>query len=273
MSNDTAQTMTETISNDTSQPTSQATSQANVVVRALDVHKSFGALRVLEGVTVEVGRGEVLAIIGPSGSGKSTLLRCFNGLEEIQSGTVEILGTPLSTKPRKLAKQREKLGMVFQRFHLFPHLTALQNIIEAPLHVKGIARKEAERLGYELLDKVGLRDKANVYPSQLSGGQQQRVAIARALAMEPEILLLDEPTSALDPELVGEVLQVIQQLAQEGMTMVLVTHEMAFARKVADRVIFMEGGVIVEEGAPEEMFTRANSQRTRQFLQQVMHDE
>ena len=277
MSNDTAQTMTETISNDTSQPTSQATSQAtsqpNVVVRALDVHKSFGALRVLEGVTVEVGRGEVLAIIGPSGSGKSTLLRCFNGLEEIQRGTVEILGTPLSTKPRKLAKQREKLGMVFQRFHLFPHLTALQNIIEAPLHVKGIARKEAERLGYELLDKVGLRDKANVYPSQLSGGQQQRVAIARALAMEPEILLLDEPTSALDPELVGEVLQVIQQLAQEGMTMVLVTHEMAFARKVADRVIFMEGGVIVEEGAPEEMFTRANSQRTRQFLQQVMHDE
>ena len=248
-------------------------SEQNIVVRALDVHKAFGALRVLEGVTVEIDRGEVLAIIGPSGSGKSTLLRCFNGLEEIQGGSVEILGTPLSPKPRRLAKQREKLGMVFQRFHLFPHLTAFQNIIEAPVHVKGVSRKEAERIAYELLDKVGLRDKANVYPSQLSGGQQQRVAIARALAMEPDVLLLDEPTSALDPELVGEVLQVIQQLAQEGMTMLLVTHEMAFARKVADRVIFMEGGVIVEEGAPEEMFTRAKSPRTRQFLQQVMHEE
>jgi ABC-type polar amino acid transport system ATPase subunit len=246
---------------------------SEAVIRALDVHKSFGELHVLQGVSVEVDRGEVLAIIGPSGSGKSTLLRCFNGLEKITGGTVEILGQPLHTKPKKLAKQRELLGMVFQRFHLFPHLTALENIIEAPVQVKGVKRSVAVKQAYELLDKVGLREKADVYPSKLSGGQQQRVAIARALAMNPEVLLLDEPTSALDPELVGEVLQVIQKLAQEGMTMVLVTHEMQFARNVADRVIFMADGGIIEEGSPEQIFVRANSARTRQFLQQVMHDE
>lgn len=258
------------------EPMTQSTSgqkAQDVVVRAINVQKAFGSLKVLEGVSVEVDRGEVLAIIGPSGSGKSTLLRCFNGLEEIQGGSIEILGTALSKKPRQLAKQREKLGMVFQRFHLFPHLTALGNIMEGPMQVKGLSRHEAQEKAYALLDKVGLRDKADSYPSQLSGGQQQRIAIARALAMDPEVLLLDEPTSALDPELVGEVLQVIQQLAQEGMTMCLVTHEMAFARKVADRVIFMEKGAIVEEGAPQDMFTQAKSQRTRQFLQQVMHEE
>ncbi len=243
------------------------------VIRVVDVHKSFGTLQVLKGVSIEVHRGEVLGIIGPSGSGKSTLLRCFNGLETITTGSIKILGDSLQTKPRKLAAQREQLGMVFQRFHLFPHLSALGNVLEAPMKVKGLRRKEAERIAYELLDKVGLRDKADTYPSKLSGGQQQRVAIARALAMQPEVLLLDEPTSALDPELVGEVLQVIQKLAQEGMTMVLVTHEMQFARKVADRVIFMEDGVIVEEGPPVEMFSRAKSHRTRQFLQQVMHEE
>jgi ABC-type polar amino acid transport system ATPase subunit len=246
---------------------------AEAVIRALNVHKSFGELQVLQGVSVEVDKGEVLAIIGPSGSGKSTLLRCFNGLEKITGGSVEILGHPLNPRPKQLAKQRELLGMVFQRFHLFPHLTALENIIEAPLQVKHVKRSKAVEQAYELLDKVGLREKADVYPSKLSGGQQQRVAIARALAMNPEVLLLDEPTSALDPELVGEVLQVIQQLAQEGMTMVLVTHEMQFARNVANRVIFMADGGIVEEGSPEQIFVRANSQRTRQFLQQVMHDE
>jgi len=243
------------------------------VLRAVDVHKSFGKLHVLKGVSVAVSRGEVVAVIGPSGSGKSTLLRCFNALEVVTAGSVEVLGDLLRTKPRQLAAQRAKMGMVFQRFHLFPHLTALGNIIEAPIRVKGRARRDAEREAYELLDKVGLSDKAHAYPAQLSGGQQQRVAIARALAMKPEVLLLDEPTSALDPELVGEVLQVIQKLAQEGMTMVLVTHEMAFARKMADRVIFMADGAIVEEGPPEVIFTEAQSPHTRRFLQQVRREE
>ncbi|MCL6452735.1 MAG: amino acid ABC transporter ATP-binding protein [Alicyclobacillus sp.] len=244
----------------------------DVVIRAVDIRKSFGRLEVLKGVSVSVRRGEVLAVIGPSGSGKSTLLRCFNALELPTSGTIEILGEPLATKPRRLAQQRAKMGMVFQRFHLFPHLTAIGNVTEAPVQVKGMPRAEARREGLNLLTKVGLADKADAYPAQLSGGQQQRVAIARALAMKPEVLLLDEPTSALDPELVGEVLQVIQQLAQEGMTMVLVTHEMGFARKVADRVIFMEDGAIVEEAPPEKLFTNADSPRTRRFLQQVQHD-
>ncbi len=243
--------------------------KSDVVLRGTGVHKSFGQLEVLKGVDVEVRRGEVLAIIGPSGSGKSTLLRCFNGLEKVTSGHIEVLGEPLSQNKRELARQREKMGMVFQRFHLFPHLTALGNIIEAPIHVKGMKRADAVQAAYELLDKIGLRDKADVYPSKLSGGQQQRVAIARALAMQPEVLLLDEPTSALDPELVGEVLQVIQKLAQEGMTMVLVTHEMAFAKRVADRVIFMEDGVIVEEGPPSQIFDQPKSERTRRFLREL----
>jgi ABC-type polar amino acid transport system ATPase subunit len=249
-----------------------AAKSGDVVLRGIGVRKSFGQLEVLKGVDVEVRRGEVLAIIGPSGSGKSTLLRCFNGLEKVTSGQIEVLGQPLSQNKRELARQREKLGMVFQRFHLFPHLTALGNIIEAPIHVKGMKRADAVRVAYELLDKIGLRDKADVYPSKLSGGQQQRVAIARALAMQPEVLLLDEPTSALDPELVGEVLQVIQKLAQEGMTMVLVTHEMAFAKRVADRVIFMEDGVIVEEGPPSQIFDQPKSERTRRFLRELTSD-
>nr|WP_211227402.1 amino acid ABC transporter ATP-binding protein [Alicyclobacillus contaminans] len=239
------------------------------MLRGVGVEKSFGSLQVLRGVDIEVHRGEVIAIIGPSGSGKSTLLRCFNGLEQATGGSIELLGEPLSRRKKELARQRVRLGMVFQRFHLFPHLTALQNIIEAPVHVKGIERREATERAYALLDKIGLRDKADVYPSKLSGGQQQRVAIARALAMEPEVLLLDEPTSALDPELVGEVLQVIQQLAQDGMTMVLVTHEMAFARRVADRVIFMEDGKIVEQGPPKQLFEQPQSERTRRFLRDL----
>jgi ABC-type polar amino acid transport system ATPase subunit len=240
-----------------------------LVLRGIGVEKAFGSLKVLQGVDVDVHRGEVLAIIGPSGSGKSTLLRCFNGLETATGGTIELLGQPLSRNKKELAKQRERLGMVFQRFHLFPHLTALENIIEAPIHVKGLKKQEALAIAYELLEKIGLRDKADVYPSKLSGGQQQRVAIARALAMQPEVLLLDEPTSALDPELVGEVLQVIQKLAQEGMTMVLVTHEMAFAKRVADRVIFMEDGKIVEQGPPAQLFDNPQSDRTRRFLREL----
>ncbi len=242
---------------------------SDLILKGQNVRKVFGSLTVLEGVNVEVHQGEVLAIIGPSGSGKSTLLRCFNGLEMPTDGIIEISGKPLSHNKRELAQQREQLGMVFQRFHLFPHLTVLGNIIEAPIHVKKVKKEKALELAYQLLDKIGLRDKANVYPSKLSGGQQQRVAIARALAMQPAVLLLDEPTSALDPELVGEVLQVIQKLAQEGMTMVLVTHEMAFARRVAGRVIFMADGKIVEEGPTSQLFENPQSERTRLFLREL----
>ncbi|GLG01939.1 polar amino acid ABC transporter ATP-binding protein [Alicyclobacillus hesperidum subsp. aegles] len=244
-------------------------SDESIILRGRAVSKSFGPLVVLDGIDIDVRRGEVVAIIGPSGSGKSTLLRCFNGLETPTSGSIEVAGEPLSRNRRQLAKQREHLGMVFQRFHLFPHLTALQNVMEGPLTVKKMDRRQAMDRAYMLLEKVGLRDKADAYPSKLSGGQQQRVAIARALAMEPAVMLLDEPTSALDPELVGEVLQVIQSLASEGMTMLLVTHEMAFARHVADRVIFMADGKIVEEGPPDALFDRPQSPRTRQFLQNV----
>lgn len=240
-----------------------------VVLSARDVHKKFGSLTVLEGVDVDVHKGEVVAVIGPSGSGKSTLLRCFNGLEMATGGSIEVAGKPLSRNKRELARQREQLGMVFQRFHLFPHLTVLENITESPIRVKKLNKAQAIKLAYQLLDKIGLRDKADVYPSKLSGGQQQRVAIARALAMEPDVMLLDEPTSALDPELVGEVLQVIQRLVQEGMTMVLVTHEMAFAKKIADRVIFMADGKIVEEGPPSQLFENPQSNRTQQFLKDV----
>jgi ABC-type polar amino acid transport system ATPase subunit len=240
-----------------------------VVLSARDVHKKFGSLTVLEGVDVDVHKGEVVAVIGPSGSGKSTLLRCFNGLEMATGGSIEVAGKPLSRNKRELAKQREQLGMVFQRFHLFPHLTVLENITESPIRVKKMNKAQAIELAYQLLDKIGLRDKADVYPSKLSGGQQQRVAIARALAMQPAVMLLDEPTSALDPELVGEVLQVIQRLVQEGMTMVLVTHEMSFAKRMADRVIFMADGKIVEEGPPSQLFENPQSNRTQQFLKDV----
>ncbi|MFO7172210.1 MAG: amino acid ABC transporter ATP-binding protein [Bacillota bacterium] len=240
------------------------------MIRIEGLHKRFGKLHVLKGIDLHVRPGEVVCIIGPSGSGKSTLLRCINRLEEPTEGRIYIAGRPLPPGGRELDQVRAELGMVFQRFHLFPHMTALENVMSGPVIVKGMDRAAARRLALELLAKVGLQDKADAYPAQLSGGQQQRVAIARALAMEPKAMLFDEPTSALDPELVGEVLAVMKDLAREGMTMVVVTHEMGFAREVADRVIFMDGGVIVEEGPPEVIFTSPREERTRAFLSKVL---
>ncbi|WP_299562026.1 amino acid ABC transporter ATP-binding protein [uncultured Mycolicibacterium sp.] len=250
------------------------------MVRAERVCKSFGALEVLKGVTLEVGRGEVLCIVGPSGSGKSTFLRCINHLERITAGRLWVDGELVGyrqrngrlheLRPREAARQRRDVGMVFQHFNLFPHRTALENIIEAPIHVKKVRKKEAVDRARDLLDKVGLLDKADAYPAQLSGGQQQRVAIARALAMDPKLMLFDEPTSALDPELVGEVLGVMKRLAATGMTMLVVTHEMGFAREVADKLVFMDGGVIVESGEPREMMRNPQHERTKAFLSKVM---
>lgn len=250
------------------------------MVKAEQVCKSFGALHVLKGVTLEVDRGEVLCIVGPSGSGKSTFLRCINHLEQVNAGRLyvdgELVGYRqrgdklLELSPREAAKQRRDVGMVFQHFNLFPHRTALGNIVEAPIHVKGTKKDEAVARAKDLLDLVGLADKATAYPAQLSGGQQQRVAIARALAMNPKLMLFDEPTSALDPELVGEVLAVMKKLASEGMTMLVVTHEMGFAREVADKLVFMDGGVIVESGAPREMMSNPQHERTKAFLSKVM---
>jgi len=244
------------------------------------ITKSFGPLEVLKGVSLHVKPGEVVVVIGPSGSGKSTLLRCINYLEKINSGRIEVDGRLIGKKEingrlvdapnKEIYKMRADIGMVFQRFNLFPHMTVLQNIIEAPLSVKKTNKQEANDRALMLLKKVGLEEKANAYPSHLSGGQQQRVAIARALAMEPKIMLFDEPTSALDPELVGEVLAVMKDLAKEGMTMVVVTHEMAFAKEVADRVIFMDEGKIVEEGAPSQIFTNPSHPRTREFLAKIL---
>ncbi|WP_203469285.1 amino acid ABC transporter ATP-binding protein [Dechloromonas sp. TW-R-39-2] len=246
------------------------------MISALDIHKQFAGVEVLKGVSLELGKGEVVAVIGPSGSGKSTFLRCMNQLETIDRGQLVIEGEMLaSTDAQGLcryvpeAEARRicrKMGMVFQQFNLFPHLTVLQNIIEAPLTVKGMPRDAAVPLAEALLRKVGLLDKRDSYPSRLSGGQKQRVAIARALAMEPDIMLFDEPTSALDPELTGEVLRTIRQLADEHMTMLVVTHEMAFARDVSSRVIFMDGGHIVEQGPPGEFFANPQQARTRAFL-------
>lgn len=235
-----------------------------VVVK--DLYKSFNDLEVLKGISVEIDEGEVVCLIGPSGSGKSTFLRCLNRLEESTSGTILVDGFEISDKKLDINKTRENIGMVFQQFNLFSHLTVKKNIMLAPVDRKKMTKVEAEKKALELLERVGLKDKANAYPHQLSGGQQQRVAIARALAMNPDIMLFDEPTSALDPEMVGEVLQVMKELAQAGMTMVVVTHEMGFARDVADRVIFMSDGVIVEQGTPEEIFTSPKEQRTRDFL-------
>ena len=250
------------------------------MVRSLDVHKRFGRLEVLRGVSMEVARGEVVVLIGPSGSGKTTFLRCINHLERIDAGRIyvdgelvgyrEKNGRLVEDSEREVARKRAAIGMVFQLFNLFPHLSALGNIIEAPIRVKKVPRKEAEEAGRELLVKVGLADKLSVYPAQLSGGQQQRVAIARALAMEPKLMLFDEPTSALDPELVGEVLDVMKSLAREGMTMIVVSHEMGFAREVADRIVFMDEGVIVEEGPPEELFLRPSQPRTQAFLSKIL---
>ncbi|MCV7360293.1 amino acid ABC transporter ATP-binding protein [Mycolicibacterium neworleansense] len=250
------------------------------MVRAETVCKNFGALHVLKGVTLDVGRGEVLCMVGPSGSGKSTFLRCINHLEQVNAGRLYVDGELIGYRerggklhemaPRDAARQRRDIGMVFQHFNLFPHRTALENIIEAPIRVKKVKKEAAVARAKDLLDQVGLAAKADAYPAQLSGGQQQRVAIARALAMNPKLMLFDEPTSALDPELVGEVLAVIKKLAGEGMTMVVVTHEMGFAREVADKLVFMDGGVIVESGPPREVMANPKHARTKEFLSKVM---
>ncbi len=239
-------------------------------VKVTDLHKSFGDLEVLKGINMEVEEGEVVCLIGPSGSGKSTLLRCLNQLEKATSGSIEVDGVLITDKHTNINKFRENVGMVFQQFNLFTNMSVKKNIMMAPVDLKKMTRAEAEQKAYELLDRVGLRDKADAFPRQLSGGQQQRVAIARALAMRPDIMLFDEPTSALDPEMVGEVLSVMKELAEGGMTMIVVTHEMGFARDVADRVVFMADGVIMEEGTPEEIFSDPQNERTKDFLRCVL---
>jgi polar amino acid transport system ATP-binding protein len=253
---------------------------SEAMVCARDVHKFFGRHHVLRGVHLTVPKGQVHVIIGPSGSGKSTFLRCLNHLEKIQQGQITIDSEPMgyrivNGKPREdnsknVARMRAEVGMVFQRFNLFPHMTALGNVVEAPIGVRGMSKSEAVERAMKLLDHVGMREKANAYPSMLSGGQQQRVAIARALAMEPKVMLFDEATSALDPELVGDVLNVMKQLATDGMTMVVVTHEMGFAKDVGDHVVFMDEGVIVEEGLPSVIFEQPEHERTRSFLRSVL---
>ncbi|MGI4795134.1 MAG: amino acid ABC transporter ATP-binding protein [Janthinobacterium lividum] len=240
------------------------------VVQVQDLHKAYGPLEVIRGVSFTVERGEVVCLIGPSGSGKSTLLRCLNGLERYQSGTVTVCGTPVDARSPSIQRLRTQVSMVFQRFNLFPHRTALQNVCEGPIYVKREANKDAQERGRSLLARVGLADKVDAYPSQLSGGQQQRVAIARALAMQPEAILFDEPTSALDPELVGEVLATMRSLAEDGLTMVVVTHEMGFAREVADRVLFLDGGVLAEQGTAGEILTRPQNPRTQDFLRRIL---
>lgn len=234
------------------------------------LNKKFGDNEVLKDISAEILPGKVVVIIGPSGSGKSTFLRCVNLLEVPTSGTIRFEGTDITDKKNDIFKTREKMGMVFQQFNLFPNMTVLDNITLSPIKVKGLAKAEAETIAKELLEKVGLSEKAGAYPQSLSGGQQQRIAIARALAMQPDVMLFDEPTSALDPEMVGDVLEVMQQLAKEGMTMMIVTHEMGFAKEVGDRVIFMDGGVIVEEGTPEDVFDHTKSPRTIDFLSKVL---
>ncbi|MCI7612835.1 MAG: amino acid ABC transporter ATP-binding protein [Selenomonadaceae bacterium] len=234
-----------------------------------NLHKSFGEHEVLKGIDLHINPQEVVVIIGPSGSGKSTLLRCMNLLEEPTSGSVVVDGIDL-TGDSDINKAREEIGMVFQRFNLFPHMTVLQNITLAPIKVRNMARAEAEKIARELLERVGLADKADAYPPQLSGGQQQRVAIARALAMRPKVMLFDEPTSALDPEMVNEVLDVMKSLANEGMTMAVVTHEMGFAREVGDRLLFVDGGNIIEQGPPKEVFENPKEERTKLFLSKVL---
>jgi polar amino acid transport system ATP-binding protein len=236
-----------------------------------NVHKSFGRVEVLKGITASVAKSEVVCIIGPSGSGKSTILRCINGLESYDAGDIFVEGARVDALAPSIVAIRTQVSMVFQRFNLFPHRTALENVIEGPVHVKKEPRVEALDRGHALLGKVGLADKVDVYPAQLSGGQQQRVAIARALAMQPRAILFDEPTSALDPELVGDVLSVMRRLADDGMTMVVVTHEMGFAREVADRVLFIDGGVIVEEGPARSLLNRPQHVRTQDFLRRITH--
>jgi len=250
------------------------------MVRAEHVSKSFGSNEVLKDISLEVKRGEVLCLVGPSGSGKSTFLRCINHLEQVSSGRLAVDGQLVGYReaggrlhemhPKEISKQRRDIGMVFQRFNLFPHMTALENVMEAPTQVKGLSKAKAKARALELLARVGLAERADYYPAHLSGGQQQRVAIARALAMDPKLMLFDEPTSALDPELVGEVLDVMKELAKTGMTMVVVTHEMGFAREVADTLVFMDGGVVVETGVPREVLANPQHQRTKAFLSKVL---
>lgn len=254
----------------------------SALIQIRGVHKFFGDLHVLRGIDLDIANGEVCVIMGPSGSGKSTLLRCLNQLETISAGEIFIDGELLGYRKdpstgvlydltdKQIASQRSQIGMVFQRFNLFPHMTALENVMEGPIQVLGRSKEEVAREAQEYLELVGLGDRLNHYPSQLSGGQQQRVAIARALAMKPELMLFDEPTSALDPELVGEVLSVMQDLAKAGMTMVVVTHEVGFAREVADHVVFMDGGTIVEEGSPEDVIVNPQNPRTQEFFSKVL---
>jgi polar amino acid transport system ATP-binding protein len=251
-----------------------------LMVQAQGVHKRFGRLEVLKGIDLEVQRGEVLVMLGPSGSGKSTLLRCINHLEEINAGRLSVDGELVGYREsggklhelpdREVARKRAEIGMVFQHFHLFPHMTALENVALAPIRVAKVSRDQARQRARELLGRVGLADKLDTYPVALSGGQQQRVAIARALAMQPKLMLFDEPTSALDPELVGEVLDAMRQLARDGMTMIVVTHEMGFAREVADQAVFMDEGVIVEAGPPKQVLSHPSQERTRAFLSKVL---
>ena len=240
------------------------------MIEVKNLHKHFGKLEVLNGINEHISPGEKVVVIGPSGSGKSTFLRCLNLLEVPTEGEIYIDGECITKKGTDVNKMREKMGMVFQQFNLFPHLTILDNITLAPIKVKKMAKQDAEKLAMELLDRVGLVDKAGAYPAQLSGGQQQRIAIARALAMNPEIMLFDEPTSALDPEMVGEVLSVMKDLADAGMTMVVVTHEMGFAREVASRVLFMDQGIIMEQGTPAELVGNPQNERTKSFLSKVL---
>lgn len=240
------------------------------MIKVANLQKSFGSNKVLNGIDVVIEPQEVVVVIGPSGSGKSTFLRCINLLETITGGHVQIEGVDITAKETDINKVREEVGMVFQHFNLFPHKTVIENIMLAPVKVREVPLDEARAKGLELLRKVGLEDKAQAYPASLSGGQKQRVAIARALAMEPKIMLFDEPTSALDPEMVGEVLEVIKQLAREGMTMIVVTHEMGFAREVGDRVIFMDGGMIIEENEPKALFENPQYERTKAFLSKVL---
>lgn len=253
----------------------------DLVIQAHEVHKAFGDLEILKGVSLNVHRGEVVVLIGASGSGKTTFIRCINLLEDIQGGSIRVNGELMGYRERaggklvrdsesNIARRRRDIGMVFQRFNLFPHMTALENIIEAPMHVLGVPRAAAVEQAQALLKRVGLAEKADHYPSMLSGGQQQRVALARALAMKPQAMLFDEPTSALDPETVGEVLQVMKELAEEGMTMVVVTHEMSFAREVADRVVVLHQGELIEEGPPAQVFGNPHHPRTREFLSRVL---
>jgi polar amino acid transport system ATP-binding protein len=253
------------------------------LVQVVGVHKSFHGTEVLKGIDLDVSAAQVVCLLGPSGSGKTTLLRCVNQLETIDAGRIWVDGELMGYAERNgrlhhltdkaIAAQRREIGMVFQRFNLFPHMTAFENVLEGPVQVKREKPQEARRRAAELLDRVGLADKAHHYPAQLSGGQQQRVAIARALAMQPKLMLFDEPTSALDPELVGEVLGVMRELATDGMTMIVVTHEMGFARDVADRVVFMDGGVVVEQGDPREVISNPQHARTRSFLQRMRQEE